>query len=68
MTFCWIIYTAPDRPEKPDKLKNEPIKKINKSGSNSLNRAKQPIASAKKIEKENPKKDNTLLFVNSVSR
>ena len=67
LTFCWIIYTAPDRPEKVDRIKNEPIKKINKSGSNSRNKLEQPI-SANNIKHDTLKKEFTLLYANAITR
>lgn len=68
LTFCWIIYTAPDRPEKAGRLKNIPIKKINKSGSSNLNKANPTIEAANSIEQELPKKEKSFLFANALSR
>ncbi len=51
LTFFWIIYTAPTRPDKPEKLKNEPIKKIIKSGSSSHKMIRQAID--ERIEPDN---------------
>ena len=43
LTFIWIVYTAPIRQNKPETVEGGPIKKINKSGSTSLNKISQPI-------------------------
>ncbi|MEJ7694557.1 hypothetical protein [Daejeonella sp.] len=50
LTFAWIVYTAPSKPEKIDTEVGK-IKKISKSGSTSLHKITQPIY--KSIESRN---------------
>ena len=41
LTFTWIVNNAPPRKDKLEGFDSEPIKKIEKSGSNSINKIKQ---------------------------
>ncbi|MES2875752.1 MAG: hypothetical protein V4708_18655 [Bacteroidota bacterium] len=43
LTFIWIVYTAPPRQGTVGKLENTPIKKINKSGSTTVKKIRQPV-------------------------
>lgn len=44
LTFIWIIYTAPPIQGKNNASENGQIKTINRSGSTSINKIRQPIS------------------------